>query len=571
MTTMKTLKPVAAAVLAMTLAGAAQAGETVEFDNGLKLDWRLNTTYTLSQRLKNADPVLAGNKGGNDGDNNFAKNALTANRLSALFEGKVYKGDTGFVLSASTFYDDVYHRTNDNKPSAANPNGLNKAAPYNEFTDEAKKYHGGYSRILDAYGYTSFGLGESSRATVRAGRHAVNWGEAVYFPNIAMAQGPFDGTKTGVPGTETKDSILPEDQISASIEVTPRWTLLGQAQFGFHPTLAAAPGSYMSSSDGVGPGGTCLGPYTAIPAISAMGFGGYSGCSFGKRGADIEPGKTGQWGIGTRYRLTDETEVGAYYLNYQDRTPVPEINAFTSGTAIPAALQASFGGIKQIGNGSYNVRYFDNIKLLGGTVSTTFGPISAYGELTYKEGAPVLVDAVVNPATGATMATPTRANISQLNIGGFYNIGRTPIADSVQLLGEITALNISGVKARQAIGSEAYPAAYGFAPSQKLSFQSNSALAISGTLVLGYPGIFEGWDLTVPISYSQQLKGRTLVGGVGGEGDKRYSVGASFTRKGNLSVGVTYLGYLGGASLAPLTNRLVSDRDQLSVTMKYAF
>ena len=63
----------------------------------------------------------------------------------------------------------------------------------------------------------------------------------------------------------------------------------------------------------------------------------------------------------------------------------------------------------------------------------------------------------------------------------------------------------------------------------------------------------------------------TLLGGVGGKGDKRYSIGATFTRRGNLSLGVTYLGYLGDASLAPLTSRLLTDRDQLSVTMKYTF
>ena len=229
------------------------------------------------------------------------------------------------------------------------------------------------------------------------------------------------------------------------------------------------------------------------------------------------------------------------------------------------------GGIKQIGNGSYQIQYFDNIKLLGGTVSTTFGPVSAYGELTYRDGAPVLVDAVVNPATGATMATPTRANITQLNIGGFYNIGRTAIADQVQLLAEMSAVNISGIKARKAVGADAFPAAYGFTESDNPTFQTKNGLAISGTLVLGYPGIFEGWDLNVPISYQQQLSGRTLVGGVGGEGDKRYSVGATFTYKGNFSAGLSYNGYLGGASLDPRTNRLLTDRDYLSLTLKYAF
>ncbi|HSW17911.1 MAG TPA: DUF1302 family protein [Ramlibacter sp.] len=562
------LAPVAAAVLAIGASAAAFAGEPIEFGDGYTLDWRLSTTYTASRRMQDAAPLLARNAGANDGDNNFKKGALTANRVSALFESKVSKGNTGFALSGSTFYDGAYHGLNDNNPAANNPNGVNKAAPFNEFSDGAQRFHGGFSRVLDAYGFTSFDLGASRRATVRLGRHVVNWGEATFFPNIAMAQGPFDGTKAGIPGTETKDSVLPEDQISASIEMSPRWTLLGQAQFGFHPTIAPAPGSFLNSSDGVGPGGSCLGPFVSIPAVPTL-FGGFSGCSFGARAADITPSKSGQWGVGTRFRVTEETETGLYFLNYSDRTPLPEINAFTSGTATPGFFNIPGN---QIGNGSYRVRYFDNVKLLGATASTVLGKVAVNGELTYRQGAPVLVDTVVNPATGATIPNPTRANIVQGNLGAFANLGRTPIADSLQLLGEISVVSVRKVDARKAPGVEALgPAAAFFPESNVLSFKSKTSAAISGTVVLGYPGVFEGWDLTVPISYSRQLTGRSLVGGVGGEGDSRFSLGATFTRRGNFSIGLTYLGFLGKPSLDLKTNRLLTDRDQLSMVAKYVF
>lgn len=512
--TFKKTSPIALAAAQLCWAGVASAGEPIEFGDGYKFDWRINTNYTLSQRTESADPLLAARAAGNDGDNNFKKHALTANRLSALFESKLSKGQSGLVLSASTFYDDVYHRSNDN-PGIS----VSKPGRVNEFTSDARRFHGGYSRILDAYAYTSFDFGKSSRATIRVGRQAVNWGEAVFFPNIAQAQGPFDGTKTGVPGTETKDVILPEDQIAASFEITPRWTLLGQMQFGFHETIAPAPGSFLNTSDGVGPGGTCIGVYNG--GNTCLGF---------QRADDIKPGKTGQWGIGTRYRVTDQTEAGLYYLNYNDRTPLPIIQP------APPTFRV----------GSYQVRYFDDVKLLGGTVSTTFGNTSAYSELTYRKGVPLLMGA---------LATPQRANATQINIGSFTNLGRSPIADSMLLLAEISAVKYSGYAG----------------PKSGLNFKTDSGVAFSGTFVLGYPGIFEGWDLNIPISYSQQLSGRTLLGGVGGKGDKRYSIGASFTRRGNLSIGVTYLGYAGDASLDAITNRLLTDRDQLSLNMKYSF
>lgn len=506
--------PIALAAALLCGAGAAVAGEPIEFGDGYRFDWRVNANYTLAQRMKSIDPLLSAIATKNDGDNNFAKHSLTANRLSALFEGKLSKGQSGLVLSASTFYDDVYHRSNDN-PGIS----VSKPGPVNEFTDEAKRYHGGYSRILDAYAYTSFDFGNDKRATIRVGRQAVNWGEAVFFQNIAQAQGPFDGTKAGIPGVETKDLILPEDQITASIELSPKLTLLGQFQFGFHETIAPAPGSFLNASDGVGPGGRCIGVYN-----------GGSDCLGFQRQPDIRPGKTGQWGIGSRYRITDETEAGLYFLNYNDRTPLPIIQPK------PPTFRA----------GIYEVRYFDDVKLLGGTVSTVLGKTSVYGEATYRKGVPVLMGA---------LATPKRANATQINIGSFANLGRSAIADSVQLLTEVSAVKYSGYEG----------------PKSGLHFKTDSGLAFSGVLVFGYPGVFEGWDLTIPVRYSQQISGRTLVGGAGGKGDKRYSVGATFVRKGNMSIDVTYLGYLGDASDDTLRNRLLADRDQLSMNLKYSF
>ncbi|WP_119155861.1 DUF1302 domain-containing protein [Caldimonas tepidiphila] len=571
------LAPLAAAVLAIGASQSTHAGESVEFGNGLKFDWRVLTTYTLSGRAEAQDPLLTyrapatsavNNAGGNDGNNNFDKGALTANRISALLETKLSKGDSGVVFSASTFYDDAYHRTNDNDPAASNPNRVNKPAPFNEFTEGARRYHGGYSRVLDAYGYTAFKLGESSRATVRVGRHVVNWGEALFYPGMGLAQGPADGTKANIPGTETKDVLLPEDQISAAVEVTPRWTLLSHAQFGFHPTLAPAPGSYFNTSDAVGPGGVCLGPFVALPAVPGS-FSGFNGCSFGSRGEDIKPGKTGQWGIGTRYRVTDETEVGLYYLNFHDRTPLPEINAFTPGTATPAAF-----GIpgNQIGNGSYRIRYFEDVKLLGATVSTVLGKVAVAGELTHKKGAPVLVNTVVNPATGATIPNPTRADVTQASVNAFANVGRVPFITSLQLLGEVSAVIVNDVEARKAPGVEALgAAAAAFPASDTLSFKTSKGIAYTLQAVLGYPGFVEGWDLTVPISFAHQVKGRSLVGGTGGEGDKRLSLGTTFVKGGNLSIGVNYLAFLGDASLDLKTERKLTDRDQLSLVLKYAF
>lgn len=540
------LRPLALALLGAGLATPAFAGESIELDNGYKLDWRVNSTYTLSTRMENRDPKIAAYSGGNDGNNNFDKGSLTANRLSLLFDTSISNGVNGLVLSASTFYDDVYHQTNDNTGP------VNKPGPVDEFTRDARRFHGGYTRLLDAYVFNTFDLGEGRRANVRLGRHVVSWGEGLFFPSISLAQGPADGTKTGIVGTETKDQLLPEDQISTQIEMSPKWSLLGHLQFGFHTTIAPAPGSYLSSADSTGPGGTCLQPYRTV--------GGRSVCSYGQRSNDIDPGNTPQWGVGTRYRLTEETEVGLYYLNYHDRSPLPVINAFnaTSGA---------------LGGGSYNVRYFDNIKLIGATFSTSVGAASIAGEVSYKQGAPVLVKTLVNPrapqAASSYLPTPTRGDILQANLNTIWNLERTAIADQTTLTAEVAYVTIGSIEATNASGA---PSPAFFPKSKELYFGANYGLAASGTLSLGYPGIFEGWDLSVPISLSRQLKGRTITGGVGGEGDMRASIGANFTYRRNLQVGLTYMGYFGNAEVVNQREfRALTDRDQLSLVMKYSF
>lgn len=471
----KKLNLIAAASLMALGMGVAQAGETIELGDGLKFDWRLNVNYTLAMRTKDASPKLV-----SQGNSNFDKHDLTANRLATMFESKLHKGSSGLVFTASTFYDDVYHDS--------------------KFNNRAQRMHGGYTRLLDTYAYTSFNMGES-RATVRAGRHVVNWGESTYFANIAAAQGPFDASKSSVPGTEIKESVLPEDQISASIEVTPRLSLLGHYQFGYHETVLNAVGAYQSTTDLVGPGS--------------------------KPAKYIRPSDAGQWGIGTRYRVTNETEVGLYYLNYNDRSPSVQ-------------FAPDFR--------SYNIRFFDDIKMLAGTVSTTFGPVTAYSEYSYRKGTPVGVGA---------RSTPTRANQSQLNVGGMYNIGRTSLADDMVLLGEFAATRVHSVESGDV---------------NDLGFKTRNSLAFSGTLSMSYPGIAEGWDLTVPIGYMRQIKGRSNVGSFGGgQGDHRLSVGATFVYKSNLALGISYIDFLGSPSTDSRYNRSMTDRDQLSITAKYSF
>ena len=541
----KKIKPIALAVIGMGIASSAFAGEPIQFDNGGVLQWRVNSTYTLSTRIESRDALLGGdfrangipiNANGNDGNNNFDRGDLTANRLSLLLDVNYKKGDSGLVMSASTFYDDVYHQSNDNS-LATSPNKLSGVA--NAFHGDTKRFHGGYTRMLDAYAYTAFNVGEEGRMTWRLGRHAVSWGEALFFPGISLAQGPADGTKTGVPGTETKDQLLPEDQISLQYEVNDKWSLLAHAQYGWHETIAPGVGSYLSTSDVTGPGAQCL--KTWVPAL------GRAVCGV-RRAGDDHPSDTGQWGVGTRYRVTDETEAGLYYLNYHDRTPNVDTH--------------------YVGSPYYQIRYQEDIKLIGATLSTTFGIATLGMEMSYKKDAPALVKTALS---GNVIPTATTANILQTNVNTFINLGRTWLAPQSQLLAEVSYVDVSSPDARRVPGANSVTNGFGLTPESDQLYFGSYGLAFQALLSSTYPGIIENWELGTTVAYSRQLKGRTLLGGAGGEGDHRLSLGGTMTYKRNFQVGLTYLGYYGDASLDPIRYRGLTDRDQLSLTMKYSF
>ena len=595
------IKPALTTLMLALGATWATAGETIQIGDSMELDWSLTAAYNVGMRIAKPDPVLTGeqwmwNTRSNDGNNNFDRWSLVNNRVSMLLQTKLTRGDSGLVINGSTFYDDVYHNGNDNRADKFRPiantgayaDVANPAAPLRsstaaalgKFTPEAKRQHGGYSRLLDVYGYTNFDL-FGKRANVKLGRHVVSWGESLFFPNISMAQGPLDGGKAGVPGTEIKEILLPEDQISLSWQISPKATLLANYQYGWHKTQIDAVGSYLSRSDVIGPGGISLGEVTSTGACSFLPsnvlpdtntrYGTDAKCLQG----DIEPKNKKSGGIGLRYRLSEETEVGAYYLRYHERIPLPYVT-YQSNSA---------SGRRPA---SWERLYQPNIHLLGASFTTSLGSVAVGGEVAHRRGAPVIAGGTLPKGTvtvdGTTypfaqfgsakpgLYNPTTANLTQANLNTFANFGRTFLAPRTLLLTELAWVHVSGFKPTVlptlpgVLVTPEKPAMV----ADELKLYSKNNLAIQTRFQLDYPGIADGWDLSLPISYSQQLIGRNMFSNLGAKGDKILGVGFEFTR-GSLQLRADYVNYLGKPSKDDLGSRVLTDRDFVSVGAKYTF
>jgi hypothetical protein len=109
---------------------------------------------------------------------------------------------------------------------------------------------------------------------------------------------------------------------------------------------------------------------------------------------------------------------------------------------------------------------------------------------------------------------------------------------------------------------------YTYNTSAGMRTKSSSAYTVGASF--SYPGVFQGWDLEVPFSFSNVFSGSTpMAGSISGiEGDRRLSAGTTFKYLGNLELGLKYIAYLGEAD--PI-KRPYADRDYATFSMKYTF
>ncbi len=465
------LRPsVIAAALATLFAPAAWADNSVDLGNGTSLSYAFTANYGVAMRTgKPSDTLLSPvNVNGDDGNRNFHRGSLITNRASLLGEANLQHGDYGLFVRGSGFYDTAYHGTNANNA----PGTVNHAGAFNEFTPYARNFQGQRAQLLDAYAYGAVGIGDT-RLSGKLGNQVVAWGESLYFPNIAGAQGPVDATKSFVPGAEVKDILLPVPQASVQWQINPSFSLMGYYQFVYKENQLFPPGSYFSTSDIVGPGSEYLiaGPGFNIP-----------------RGPDIKPTNAGQWGIGTRFRVAEDTEIGLYQLRYSDKNPSVLFSLFPS-------MQ-------------YQQKYFGGINLTGASFSTQLLGANVAGEVSYKDGVPVLVNVGTSP-------TATRAKVMQGQLSAIYAIGPTKLANSQSLVGEIAYVHVLSVD--PIYGSSALT-------------NSRDAVALQLGWSLTYNNVFDGWDMTIPLNYAQAISGHSAVpgplGSLYGAGDRPTSVGA---------------------------------------------
>ncbi|MCO6059901.1 DUF1302 domain-containing protein [Pseudomonas sp. MOB-449] len=487
---------------------------TLQPSEDLSINSSTVVSYGLAMRtekrahaLSSHNPAAANR---DDGNNAFDRGSLISHRVGVLSDADFnWQRDFGLFVRASAYYDDVYHRRNDNRSGTSNCFAGGQCSRPDRFSSQTADAHGGEVRMLDSYLYGSWQVAERP-FNLRLGRQVVNWGEALYNgAGISSAMSPADATKSNVPGVEVKEQLLPVGQVLTQYALTDSLDLQAYVQYEWKPNELNAVGSYFSTTDFIDKGGfnDATGNLHRLP--------------------DDEPRDSGQYGIALRYvaEQWNSTEFGFYRLRFHSKTPQLDFQS-------------------QRAKRAYQARYFDDIDLYGSSFATNIGDTSVSGELSYLDGQPIAVG-----------RTAVRGKMAQTLLSAIHPIGATPLADNLTLTGEVGYNRVLDTELANPAERNGDTLA-----------NDRSAWGYTLNANLRYIDLFSGWDLSVPITVSQGVRGVSSLSGTYREGNTRLSFGTTWQYLGNLAIDARYNLYLGSPDDNPQT-----DRDHLALSARYSF
>lgn len=551
-----TYKPFGRSSLAIAVLLAAPAAHAFRFDTGedsdLKVRWDNTFKYSTIYRLHDPDETqlakYIGSPAG-DGDRNFNK-GIASNRLDWLSEfDLVHAGNKGFRVSATGWYDSVYNTGNDNETGLSH----NLSVASDEFNDDTKEAVGRDLRLLDAFGFYKGTLGDMP-ASVRLGRHTVIYGETLMAGTngIANAQGPVDIVKAAtVPGAQVKEFLLPTNQLSLTLQPRDGLMLGAYYQFKWEKSDFFPAGSFLSPNDILGPGAESFLDVLAVP-----------------RAHDLDARDSGQWGVQLRYRPESiDVEFGLYAANYHDKTP--------SAVYVNIGENAQLTGFgltppDNIAPASYTRAYQEDIRTYGVSASTVLGDDNVSLEASVRDNMPLTGGMGYFVATETLLGGPAYDNKDDPG----YAVGKTShmtLVD-IHIFQPNFLLKDGGSVATQLDWHRVNSVTKNKSAIDETTTRSASTITVAFTA--DYFQVMDGLDLSFPIVWTHNIKGRSRVYVGWVENGGSLDVGMNFTYrtvwKGGLNVH-HFIGHHGASIGEGSFDQTQFDRDYLSFNVSRAF
>ncbi len=437
------------------------------FDSSLSVGASWSTAKPDKRFIGNANGGTGFTQTGDDGRLNFQRGKTFSQIFKGLHDLELRYKDSGVFVRGKYWYDTELQ---------------DGSRPFKDISNKGRK-EGAKTRgaeILDAFVYHNYAIANQP-GTVRLGKQVVSWGESTFIMNSINSVNPIDVSAFRRPGAELKEGLIPVNMFYVSQSLTDQLSMEAFYQIGWKQTVLDNCGTFFSTADvaadgcndnyhilnadltnkllgGIDAKGLAreiipIGPGAGLPYPSMQSL----GINYTKeglmipRGKDNKAGDSGQWGTAFRW-LGDNTEYGAYFMNYHSRTPFLSMqNAAMSPTFLAqmqqagaaAAAQAVLSGLVSptgaaqygalggaamlVGNGNYFMDYPEDIRLYGLSFSTTLPTGTAWqGEISYRPNMPVQIntqDMTLKLATGIGASVAAGDNAGALAQGGKFHRG----------------------------------------------------------------------------------------------------------------------------------------------------
>lgn len=462
------------------------------------------------------------------------------------------------------------------------------------------------AEFLDAFVYHNYTIADLP-GNVRLGKQVVSWGESTFIPNGINSINPIDVTALRGPGAEVKEALVPVPMLYLSQGVSENVTVEGFYQLQWKPTVVDNCGTFFGA-DGVATGcndrnvvaGKDLPPGVAKngvginPLLDLKEVAAGTDNVYLPRANDRDARNGGQYGLALRWFLPqlNDTELGAYAMNYHSRSPfISETQTTGHFTAIPGAGAVVNGTLAQfaaIRGANYFVDYPEDIRLYGLSFATNVSGLSLNGEVSFRPNMPMQINtpdltsaAAGNPTSpvfvsgedshspGSIIDGYKRMPFTQAQITATKLFNQVLGADRLTIVGEVGYDHISGIGSADGtdlrfgrnpvFGGGELPGAANAAcigtgagtpnasnPQQQCNsngfYTSNSwGYRLRGQL--DYPNAIAGINLSPNLAFSHDVHG---TGPTFEEGDKAITVGLSADYQNTYTANLAYTNYFGG-------------------------
>lgn len=593
------------------------------FDSSLSVGASWSTAKRDMDLVGNANGGTGFTQTGDDGRLNFQRGKTFSQIFKGIHDLELKYKDTGVFLRGKYWYDaelqdgDRLHKdiSNNGRKEGAKTRGV---------------------ELLDAFVYHNYAIADQP-GTVRLGKQVVSWGESTFIMNSINSINPIDVSAFRRPGAELKEGLIPVNMFFVSQNLTDQLSMEAFYQLSWKQTVVDNCGTFFSSADVAADGcndnynilnkdltgllagidqlaaAAALGvvnPVTGLPypSMASLGINYSNEGLMIPRGRDNKARDSGQWGTAFRW-LGDNTEYGAYFMNYHSRTPFLSMqntqmdmamlgklgaasNAVGSILGIPAASLGAAAVL--VGNGNYFMDYPEDIRLYGLSFSTTLPTGTAWqGEISYRPNMPVQIntqDMTLKLATGIGGSLAVGNVAGALAQGGRFHRGYdrkevtqiqttfTHFFDQVlgasraTVVGEVGLTHVGGLGDTRYGRDAIYGSPESIIPDSPTSAQANGwhgfvtknswGYRVRG--ILDYNDVFAGVNLKPNMAFSHDVDGYGPNGQFN-EGAKAVSFGVDAEYQNTYTAALSYTNFFDGRY------NTLTDRDFVSMSVGVNF